>query len=261
MQLRPYSQELHSVPVSAGFERCVRLDLHDQGGRDRGVFDRVRAGQTKSAVDVATGLVSVEQTAPSRTASSQRSEPALSGCRRGGLHERSGGRITPAWGDEVVEEMVDGRPCRVYRHRRHSVAELVTDLGRWGSRASLVQGDRAVSFTELVRHIDAVAADMSRGGVCEGSRVLLLAGNSQEWVTVFWAIFRAGGVAVPGNAWWSASEIEHAAGLIEPDQGRVVPQPRPAADRDLQGRRLRGEHGGVGLLRGERRAGSGRAAA
>jgi hypothetical protein len=47
-QLRPYSQELHSVPVSAGFERCVRLDLHDQSGRDRGVFDRVRAGQTES---------------------------------------------------------------------------------------------------------------------------------------------------------------------------------------------------------------------
>jgi hypothetical protein len=48
MQLRPDSQELHSVPVSAGFERCVRLDLHDQGGRDRGVFDRIRAGQTES---------------------------------------------------------------------------------------------------------------------------------------------------------------------------------------------------------------------
>jgi long-chain acyl-CoA synthetase len=121
-----------------------------------------------------------------------------------------------AWGDEVVEELVDGRHSRVYRHRRHSVAELITDLGRWGSRVSLVQGERAISFAELVRHIDVVAAELVSQGLRPGGRVMLLAGNSPEWVAAFWAVFRAGGVAVPGNAWWSASEVGHAVELIEP---------------------------------------------
>lgn len=121
-----------------------------------------------------------------------------------------------AWGDEVVEEMIDGRPYRVYRHRRRSVAELVADLGRWGERVSLVQGEREISFAELVRYIDLVAGELVRRGLRPGGRVMLLAGNSPEWVAVFWAVFRAGGVAVPGNAWWSGSEVAHAVELIAP---------------------------------------------
>jgi long-chain acyl-CoA synthetase len=117
----------------------------------------------------------------------------------------------------VVEEEVSGRPCRVYRHRRHNVADLVEDLARWGDRITLGQGDRRISYTQHVAAIDTVAAHLITAGLAPGGRVVLLGDNSPEWVTAFWAIFRAGGVAVPCNTWWSAPEVEHALGVISSD--------------------------------------------
>jgi long-chain acyl-CoA synthetase len=37
-----------------------------------------------------------------------------------------------------------------------------------------------------------------------------------EWVAAFWAAFRVGAVVVPGNAWWSAAEVEHAVDHVQP---------------------------------------------
>jgi long-chain acyl-CoA synthetase len=122
-----------------------------------------------------------------------------------------------AWGGEVVEELVEGRPCLVYRERRRHIAAMIDDLRRWGDRVSLVRGERRICYADHVRHIDLVAAELIRRGLRPGGRVMLLAGNSPEWVTVFWAVFRSGAVAVPSNAWWSAAEVAHAVGVIQPD--------------------------------------------
>jgi long-chain acyl-CoA synthetase len=124
---------------------------------------------------------------------------------------------SPAWGTDIVEETVAGHRRRVYRHRRRHVGDLLSDLVRWGDRTALVQGTRRISYREHVGHVELVAAQLIRRGVTQGSRVMLLAANSPEWVTAYWAVFAAGGVAVPGNAWWSEAEVAHAVTTVKPD--------------------------------------------
>ncbi len=44
--------------------------------------------------------------------------------------------------------------------------------------------------------------------------LLLLAGNSPEWVVALWGGLLAGAIVAPGNRWWSAEELAHAPGLV-----------------------------------------------
>jgi long-chain acyl-CoA synthetase len=118
----------------------------------------------------------------------------------------------PTWSAEVI----NGPTGRHYRHRPASVAQLLGDLARWGNRDCLVQGQRRITYAEHVVDIDTVAAHLVQAGVRPGDPVMLLAANSPEWVTMFWAVIRAGGVVVPANAWWSAREVSGALDLIRP---------------------------------------------
>jgi len=80
----------------------------------------------------------------------------------------------------------------------------------------MVQAGRWLSYAE---HEAAVAAEVVRlteAGVRGGDRVMLLAANSIEMVASWWAIIARGGIAVLGNAWWSAEEVRHAVELIKP---------------------------------------------
>ncbi len=115
-----------------------------------------------------------------------------------------------AWGDEIVESVVRGVPCRVYARTRTTLGDLLLDARRWGDRTAVVHGDRRLSFRRHETAIRATAAKLTKMGVKPGDRVLLLAPNSIEWVVLMWATFVAGGVAVLGNFWWSAAEVEQA---------------------------------------------------
>ncbi len=140
----------------------------------------------------------------------------------------------PVWGTEIVPELAAGRAVRAYRDRRRCVAELLEDLERWGERTCLVQGARRISFAAHLRDVNVLAAEFIRRGVRPGDRVMLLAGNSAEWVTAFWAGFRAGAIVVPANAWWSPTEITHALEITRPtivvaDERRAATLPTEVA--------------------------------
>ena len=127
------------------------------------------------------------------------------------------------WGTEVRRS--DGPvPFLVYESRPHRVTELLDDAGRWAGRDHLVQGSRRVTFGQLAAAADRVAGRLRERGLKAGDRLLLLAGNSPDWVITLWAGLRLGAVVAPGNRWWSAEEISHAVALVRP--AVIVADPR-----------------------------------
>ena len=127
------------------------------------------------------------------------------------------------WGTEVRRG--DGPvPFLVYEPRPRRVTDLLDDAGRWADRDHLVQGSRRVTFAQLAVAADQVAARLRERGLRAGDRLLLLAGNSPDWVISLWAGLRLGAVAAPGNRWWSAEELAHAVALVRP--AIIVADPR-----------------------------------
>lgn len=122
----------------------------------------------------------------------------------------------PDWGSEVVIEGEGAAAYRRYQRRPESLAHLLGDLSRWADRVALVAGDRRITYAEHLEDIETVAQELSRRGIASGDRVMVLAANSPEWVTAFWAATRVGGVVVLGNAWWSGSDITHAVASVRP---------------------------------------------
>jgi long-chain acyl-CoA synthetase len=119
------------------------------------------------------------------------------------------------WGTQAGRS--DGPiPFLMYSPRRRHVADLLFDLERWHDRIHLVQGPRRLTFGDVSLASDRVASQLASNGLQPGGRLLLLAPNSPEWVTGFWAGIRAGAIVTLGNGWWSRHEVEHAVNLVKP---------------------------------------------
>lgn len=68
----------------------------------------------------------------------------------------------------------------------------------------------AVTYHTLAADVDAMARRLVRLDIGAGDRVALAAGNTYQWIVAYFAILRAGGVAVLLNTRWSAEEFAHA---------------------------------------------------
>jgi len=120
------------------------------------------------------------------------------------------------WGDQIAVEVFNGVPYRMYTERPRRVEELLAFAGRWGTRPHIVQGERVVTFEDLLRAVANKARDLAGLGVQRGDRVFLLGWNGPEWVVNFWACLRAGAVPVLANAWWSATEVANGLAALQP---------------------------------------------
>ena len=120
-----------------------------------------------------------------------------------------------SWGSEVVRGS-GPVPFLRFALRRHLVTELLADTRPYGDRDHLVQASRRITFEAMIGATARVANQLATRGVGPGDRLLLLAGNSPEWVISLWGALRLGAVPAPGNRWWSAAEVSHAMELISP---------------------------------------------
>ncbi len=77
--------------------------------------------------------------------------------------------------------------------------------GRVGSRVL----DAAISYRQLDDAVSHFAGSLQRLGVGQGDRVALIMPNCPQFVIAFYGILRAGGIAVPCNFVYTASELEH----------------------------------------------------
>jgi long-chain acyl-CoA synthetase len=119
--------------------------------------------------------------------------------------------LVGSWGTKVVTEQVLGAPCKVFESRPHSLAELLGNADRFGSRPHVRHGGRTLTFDDLSGATASVAEQLrSRYALVRGDRVLLLGANSTEWIIMFWTCVSQGWVVSAGNAWWTRDVVADA---------------------------------------------------
>jgi acyl-CoA synthetase (AMP-forming)/AMP-acid ligase II len=136
---------------------------------------------------------------------------------------------TPEW-SEPVQELVQGRPTLVWRHRPRHVVDLLRLSTARPGQDLLVHGERRMSFGTFLPAVDAGAAALHELGVRENDQVLIVAFNSAEYLLAMWAVWRIGAVPVLGNRWWSPRELAGVLGRTEP---KVVITDASPADLDF----------------------------
>ena len=91
-----------------------------------------------------------------------------------------------------------------------NLADLVRAAGSAAAdKTALISGTTTLTWADLDRKVDAVAAGLSARGLAAGERVALLLPNSLEFAIAYFGVLRAGLVAVPLNTAYTASELEH----------------------------------------------------
>lgn len=78
---------------------------------------------------------------------------------------------------------------------------------RTPDRPALVGGSLRITWSQLDASVDAVASGLLERGLHPGDRVALLMGNSGTFVISYFALLRAGLVAVPMNPAYTAAEV------------------------------------------------------
>lgn len=111
---------------------------------------------------------------------------------------------------ELVTEEVLGARTLVFRNRRRALHEVLADSLRYADREYVVTEDSRQTFAEHARAVASLAQVLrEQYGVGKGDRVAIVAANSAEWITTFWATVSIGAIAVGYNAWWSPRELEY----------------------------------------------------
>jgi fatty-acyl-CoA synthase len=87
--------------------------------------------------------------------------------------------------------------------------DLFSGLGRFGRRAAVVFGDDVLTYADLVRQAEDLAAYLSGRGVRAGTPVALAMSNCVEFVVADQALIALGAAKVPINDMLSAQEIAY----------------------------------------------------
>jgi long-chain acyl-CoA synthetase len=76
-------------------------------------------------------------------------------------------------------------------------------------KPALIGPERSVSWNELDHEVDALAGALRSRGLDSGDRVGILLPNSLAFATTYFAVLRAGLVALPLNTAYTAPELQH----------------------------------------------------
>jgi long-chain acyl-CoA synthetase len=99
--------------------------------------------------------------------------------------------------------------------------------GRFGGKTAIVMGKRRVSFTELEEASNKVANALIKMGIGRGDRIATIQSSNPEFVTVFFGIMKAGGIAVPLDARYVLDEL---ANIFDDCQPTVLVAENPPLD-------------------------------
>lgn len=86
-------------------------------------------------------------------------------------------------------------------------AALRAAADTFGDRLAVVDGDRALTFTELLDRVRRTAAGYAALGLEPGGRVCVWAPNSVDWMVAGLAVTYAGGTLVPVNSRYTGHEV------------------------------------------------------
>lgn len=92
-----------------------------------------------------------------------------------------------------------------------SVRELIeARAAQLGDKIYLVFSQEEITYAQMNRRVDRVAAGLAKLGVGPGDRVALLVANSPKFIYLWWALFKLGAVLVPVNLRLTAKEAAYA---------------------------------------------------
>lgn len=106
-----------------------------------------------------------------------------------------------------------------------NLADLVRQAAATApAKAALVTSTRTLTWSELDQQVDRLAGGLLARGLSAGDRVAILLPNSLEFALSYFALLRAGLVAVPLNTSYTATEVDFqlqdsAARLVITDEG------------------------------------------
>src|SRR5262245_12734985 len=92
----------------------------------------------------------------------------------------------------------------------HNLADAVARSARaYPDKVALRAGDRTLTWRELDGLVSRTAAGLLARGLARGDRVGLLLPNTPDFAVAYFAILRAGLVALPLNTAYTAAELGH----------------------------------------------------
>jgi len=106
-----------------------------------------------------------------------------------------------------------------------NVTELLEERARqYGQRTFLICEDTNYSFETICENSARVAVNLAAHGVGRGDKVVLLMGNSLEFLYVFLGAGRIGAVIVPVNPTLKPDEISHITNNSEAETLITIPE-------------------------------------
>ena len=98
----------------------------------------------------------------------------------------------------------------------NDIGRLLAHCASEPDRTAIVFGERRISYGELIREIRRVAGLFARVPVKRGDRVLMMAGNTPEYLINYFAVVEAGAVFIPLHIDLAPHEIAYIAKHAEP---------------------------------------------
>ncbi|WP_194714912.1 long-chain-fatty-acid--CoA ligase [Noviherbaspirillum soli] len=87
---------------------------------------------------------------------------------------------------------------------------LAVSAARYPAKAAIIFYDSVITYSRLKSEVDAMAGYLQqRCGINHGDRIVLFSQNCPQFIVAYYAILRAGAVAVPVNAMSLTPELEH----------------------------------------------------
>jgi len=93
---------------------------------------------------------------------------------------------------------------------------LEETVNQYAGKTAIVLDERRVSYAELDETSNKVANALIKMGVRKGDRVATLLSNSPEFVTVYFGVIKAGGIAVPLDIRYKVEELAFLFGSCQP---------------------------------------------
>jgi long-chain acyl-CoA synthetase len=115
----------------------------------------------------------------------------------------------PGQAFELIESVVRGARCRVFRHAPRSLAQLYPAARPHDARVFTVMEGARLTYAEVFAQAAALAAQLGARGVGPGTHVAIAMRNRPEWLVAFIAITALGAVPVLVNSRGVAAELAY----------------------------------------------------
>jgi acyl-CoA synthetase (AMP-forming)/AMP-acid ligase II len=119
--------------------------------------------------------------------------------------------------------------------QRVNVGDMLTRTAwRKPDAEAAVDGERRLTYTDVNALTNRLAHTLLARGIGRGDPVLLVAGNSVEFLQAYYACAKIGAVCVPINLLWGPGEVAYVVGHCKPRLGLVEPMFAPLVPDSLE---------------------------